>query len=76
MDLRQALSVLSKSSPYAVSTERLDLISTELDNIKIIFLCGSSGDGKLEMRSRHIKQKCSKLAVLDNIIEQNWVQID
>jgi DNA phosphorothioation-dependent restriction protein DptF len=80
MDLRQALSVLSKSSPYAVSTERTDLISTELDNIKnylhitteietdfkaqlislsptdkkIIFLCGSSGDGKSEMRSRHI----------------------
>lgn len=34
MDLRQALSVLSKSSPYAVSTERSELISSELENIK------------------------------------------
>jgi hypothetical protein len=76
MDLRQALSVLSKSSPYAVSTERLDLISTELDNIKIISPCGGSGNSKSEIRRRHIKQKCTKFAVLDNIIEQNWGQID
>jgi len=81
MDLRQALSVFSKSSPYAVSTERLDLISSELDNIKnylyittdietdfktqltslsptdkkIIFLCGSSGDGKSEILTRYSK---------------------
>jgi DNA phosphorothioation-dependent restriction protein DptF len=87
MDLRQALSVLSKSSPYAVSTERLDLISTELDNIKnylyittdietdfkaqltslsptdkkIIFLCGSSGDGKSEILTRY-SQDFSKRA--------------
>jgi DNA phosphorothioation-dependent restriction protein DptF len=79
MDLGQALSVLSKSSPYAVSTERSELISSNLDNIKnylyietdiekdfkahltslsptdkkVIFLCGSSGDGKSEVLTRY-----------------------
>jgi DNA phosphorothioation-dependent restriction protein DptF len=77
MDLRQALGVLSKSSPYAVSTEHSDLISSDLDNFKsylyietdiekdfrqlienlsekkIIFLCGSSGDGKSEIMTRY-----------------------
>jgi DNA phosphorothioation-dependent restriction protein DptF len=81
MDLKQALSVLSKSSPYAVSTERLDVISSDLDYIKdylyiktdiqndfrkvlttlspsdkkIIFLCGSSGDGKSEILTKYSK---------------------
>jgi DNA phosphorothioation-dependent restriction protein DptF len=79
MKLIQALSVLSKSSPYAVSTERLDSISSDLDDIKnylyittdieidfkthltslspndkkIIFLSGSSGDGKSEILTRY-----------------------
>lgn len=75
MRFREALSVLSKSSPYAVSTEREESISTHLDAVKnylyikdteiesdfkksltslspsdkkIIFLYGSSGDGKSE----------------------------
>ncbi|KXI29576.1 DNA phosphorothioation-dependent restriction protein DptF [Paraglaciecola hydrolytica] len=76
MDLRQALSVLSKSSPYAVSTERSISKSLDLDKFKnylyietdiekdfrnlidklsaqkIIFLCGSSGDGKSEIMTR------------------------
>lgn len=73
------LSVLSKSSPYAVSTERKEAISAELDAIKkylyietdiqkdfekhlttlsagdkkIIFLCGSSGDGKSEILTQY-----------------------
>lgn len=73
------LSVLSKSSPYAVSTERKDSISAELDavkkylyietdiqkdfekhlaalsaeNKKVIFLCGSSGDGKSEILTQY-----------------------
>lgn len=75
MDLKQALGVLSKSSPYAVSTERSQP-STELDKLKnylyietqiekdfknavenisdhkIVFLCGSSGDGKSEIMTR------------------------
>ncbi|WP_218312578.1 DNA phosphorothioation-dependent restriction protein DptF [Alteromonas antoniana] len=75
MRLLDVLSVLSKSSPYAVSTEREDSISEQLDAVKkylyieteiqrdfekqltslspgdkkIIFLCGSSGDGKSEI---------------------------
>ncbi|WP_369434477.1 hypothetical protein [Psychromonas sp. MME1] len=72
INFRTALSVMSKSSPYAVSTEREAALSTDLDEVKkylyiktdietdfvkqltglsstdkkIIFLCGSSGDGK------------------------------
>lgn len=79
MRLREALSVLSKSSPYAVSTERDNGISHALDAVKdylyvqtdieidfrseltklspsdkkIIFLCGSSGDGKSEILTRY-----------------------
>lgn len=77
MRLREVLSVLSKSSPYAVSTEKLDTCSSDLDNIKkylyikteieidfrnlithlserkIVFLCGSSGDGKSEIMTRY-----------------------
>ncbi|WP_230431902.1 DNA phosphorothioation-dependent restriction protein DptF [Plesiomonas shigelloides] len=76
MDFKQALSILSKSSPYAVSTER-DLnqddlakykryiyIETEIEAdfekvllsakpTQIIFLCGSSGDGKSEILTRY-----------------------
>ncbi len=76
MNLSQALSILSKSSPYAVSTERSEehdtlssykeyiyiktdietdfakaLTSSKSDNI--IFLCGSSGDGKSEILTRY-----------------------
>tara|TARA_R110000787_G_scaffold266602_2_gene372762 strand:+ start:1619 stop:3244 length:1626 start_codon:yes stop_codon:yes gene_type:complete len=80
--LREALSVLSKSSPYAVSTERDESISAHLDAVKnylyietdiesdfkksltslspsdkkIIFLCGSSGDGKSEILTRYSKK--------------------
>ena len=79
MHFREALSVLSKSSPYAVSTEkelddsnilnqlkdylyittdiekdfRNQLGSLSLDDKKIIFLCGSSGDGKSEILTRY-----------------------
>lgn len=75
MRLKEALSVLSKSSPYAVSTERLEQKKSKLDEIKaylyidmpiakdveklissfsankpeVLFLCGSSGDGKSEL---------------------------
>ena len=75
MRFKSALSVLSKSSPYAVSTERQQLTSPLLDDIKrylyvempiankvekkissfsasrpeVLFLCGSSGDGKSEI---------------------------
>lgn len=81
MRLREALSVLSKSSPYAVSTERSRDSESFLDEIKsylyvempiedevndvissfdssdhkILFLCGSSGDGKSELLT---KAKC------------------
>jgi DNA phosphorothioation-dependent restriction protein DptF len=81
LTLREVLSVLSKSSPYAVSTDRAESMSLGLDEIKkylyvktdiekdfkkelsrissdekkIIFLCGSSGDGKSE-----ILTSCSK----------------
>ncbi|KNA45519.1 DNA phosphorothioation-dependent restriction protein DptF [Vibrio cholerae] len=79
MNLAQALSVLSKSSPYAVSTERNQdqdvlaaykkyiyiktaieadfknaLLSAKKD--KIIFLCGSSGDGKSEILTQYSQQ--------------------
>lgn len=82
--LREVLSVLSKSSPYAVSTERDDSISEHLDEVKnylyihtdiesdfkkaltslspsdkkIIFLCGSSGDGKSEILTKY----CNKFS--------------
>ncbi|MGR6831999.1 DNA phosphorothioation-dependent restriction protein DptF [Aliivibrio wodanis] len=75
MRLKEALSVMSKSSPYAVSTERSGLNLNTLDEIKkylyidmpiakavekrissfsadkpeVLFLCGSSGDGKSEL---------------------------
>jgi DNA phosphorothioation-dependent restriction protein DptF len=78
MRLKEALSVLSKSSPYAVSTERSTNNQSILDNIKsylyiqmpieiavnkaissfgandkkILFLCGSSGDGKSELLTK------------------------
>lgn len=77
MRLREVLGVLSKSSPYAVSTEKSDAVVSDLDKIKkylyietdiekdfrnlithlsekkIIFLCGSSGDGKSEIMTRY-----------------------
>ncbi|MGF1742048.1 DNA phosphorothioation-dependent restriction protein DptF [Vibrio profundum] len=76
MNLAQALSILSKSSPYAVSTERgtdndrykaykdYIYIETEIESDfkkaltsarsrDIIFLCGSSGDGKSEILTRY-----------------------
>ena len=84
MNLRKALSVLSKASPYAVSTSRSSIdpffdeikdylyISTdiekafvrELENIsdeKIIFLCGSSGDGKSEILTRYSNAYADKV---------------
>ncbi|QMV13587.1 DNA phosphorothioation-dependent restriction protein DptF [Vibrio spartinae] len=79
MTLVEALSILSKSSPYAVSTEREGdqdplssykryiyietdieadfkkaLISAQKNDI--IFLCGSSGDGKSEILTRYSQQ--------------------
>ncbi|MEW9798009.1 DNA phosphorothioation-dependent restriction protein DptF [Alteromonas sp. CYL-A6] len=82
MRLREVLGVLSKSSPYAVKTERELAKSDALDEVKnylyvetdiendfhnqlkslsfgekkIIFLCGSSGDGKSEILTRYSKQ--------------------
>lgn len=76
MKFEHALSILSKSSPYAVSTERdsdPDVLSKYKDHIyiktdieadfkqallsakkdKIIFLCGSSGDGKSEILTQY-----------------------
>ncbi|MEE8059023.1 MAG: DNA phosphorothioation-dependent restriction protein DptF [Pseudomonadales bacterium] len=76
MRLRKALGMLSKSSPYAVSTgaEEIDAelekikeylyvetaieraFKAKLDKIKsneIVFLCGSSGDGKSEILTRY-----------------------
>lgn len=86
MRLREVLSVLSKSSPYAVKTERELQSTNSLDEVKkylyvetdiesdfhnqlkslshgqkrIIFLCGSSGDGKSEILTRYQKQYCHK----------------
>lgn len=80
-DFRTVLRVMSKSSPYAVSTERNTALSTDLDEVKkylrlttdietdfekalkslsptdkkIIFLCGSSGDGKSEILTKYSK---------------------
>jgi DNA phosphorothioation-dependent restriction protein DptF len=82
MRLREVLGVLSKSSPYAVKTERELELANSLDAVKaylyvatdieadfhnylkslsfgdkkIIFLCGSSGDGKSEILTRYSKQ--------------------
>ncbi|PSU12302.1 DNA phosphorothioation-dependent restriction protein DptF [Photobacterium gaetbulicola] len=78
MNFAQALSILSKSSPYAVSTEReqTDHLSTYKEYIyiktdivtdfyqallsakprEIIFLCGSSGDGKSEILTRYSRK--------------------
>ncbi|CAE6906173.1 hypothetical protein ACOMICROBIO_FLGHMIGD_01774 [Vibrio sp. B1FLJ16] len=76
MNLAQSLSILSKSSPYAVSTERdqnQDLLAEYKSHIyiktdieadfkrallsakkdEIIFLCGSSGDGKSEILTQY-----------------------
>ncbi len=76
MRLRKALAMLSKSSPYAVSTaaewtdpefEKIkeylyvetDIereFKTKLEKLKpheIVFLCGSSGDGKSEILTRY-----------------------
>ncbi|WP_255546840.1 DNA phosphorothioation-dependent restriction protein DptF [Moritella sp. 36] len=86
LSFRQALSVLSKSSPYAVSTERDSGIHPDLDLVKkyllvgtdindhfdslltsissadkkLIFLCGSSGDGKSEILTQAKKKHNSK----------------
>lgn len=78
MKLIEALSIMSKSSPFAVSTDRTsksdlqtykDYIYIETDIEKdfkqkltsakpheIIFLCGSSGDGKSEILTRYNQQ--------------------
>ena len=75
LDLKTALSILSKSSPYAVSTERESdgklasyknhiYIETDIEadfkreltsaqSHEIVFLCGSSGDGKSEILTRY-----------------------
>lgn len=78
MDLREALSVLSKSSPYAVATaseltgtvfdelKACLYVETDIENVfkenltsvkpdEIIFLCGSSGDGKSEILTKYKK---------------------
>lgn len=86
MRFREILSVLSKSSPYAVKTERehrddhlLDAVKeylyleTDIENDfrkhiqeidsnhkKVIFLCGSSGDGKSEILTRYREQYSHK----------------
>ncbi|RDV23972.1 DNA phosphorothioation-dependent restriction protein DptF [Alteromonas aestuariivivens] len=85
MRLKEALSVLSKSSPFAVSTERDGDTHSQLEEIKsylyiempiekhvdevissfgandkkILFLCGSSGDGKSELLTK-AKEKYSQ----------------
>lgn len=87
ISFREGLSVLSKSSPYAVSTEAVEetnsiyqqikdqlyiempieqkvlstIQSLQSQNKKIIFLCGSSGDGKSEILTR-CKKKLSTTA--------------
>jgi len=82
--LREGLSALSKSSPYAVTTN-LRAASPELDALKeylfveteiervfrkriqslgsnqILFLCGSSGDGKSEIMTRYSHQYNEKI---------------
>ena len=79
MKLREGLSALSKSSPYAVTTDlradfpELDVlkeylfVETEIEHVfkkriqslesdQILFLCGSSGDGKSEILTRYNRQ--------------------
>ncbi len=79
MKLREGLSALSKSSPYAVTTDlradfpELDVlkeylfVETEIERVfknrmqslepdQILFLCGSSGDGKSEILTRYKHQ--------------------
>jgi len=82
MRLHEILSVLSKSSPYAVKTDREVSLLSELDEVKeylyletdieldfqaylhslaaskkkVVFLCGSSGDGKSEILTRYSKE--------------------
>jgi DNA phosphorothioation-dependent restriction protein DptF len=79
MDLREVLGILSKSSPFAVTTtgEIVDpvlrsikkylYVETEIEKEfksaiatlkqdEIIFLCGSSGDGKSEILTRYNEQ--------------------
>lgn len=83
MKLIEVLSILSKSSPFAVSTDRTDesilqyykdylYIETEVEadfkkNLlalkkdEIIFLCGSSGDGKSEILTRYKEDNKSRV---------------
>ncbi|MBY5993678.1 DNA phosphorothioation-dependent restriction protein DptF [Ferrimonas balearica] len=83
VSLRQALSVLSKSSPFSVSTvkeRQTDYFDELKDSLyvtqaierdfkellasasrgDIIFLCGSSGDGKSEILTRHYDKSGSR----------------
>lgn len=84
MRLKKALGMLSKSSPFAVSTVG-ESIDAELERIKnylyvetdierafkekldtigsheIVFLCGSSGDGKSEILTRYRKKYVGKV---------------
>lgn len=84
MRLKKALGMLSKSSPYAVSTVGQN-VDEELEKIKdylyletdierafkakiekirpheIVFLCGSSGDGKSEILNRYRKKYKSSI---------------
>jgi len=82
--LREGLSALSKSSPYAVTTNlRADFpeldalkeylfVETDIERIfrkrvqslepnQILFLCGSSGDGKSEIMTRYSRQYSEKI---------------
>ncbi|BCV56413.1 hypothetical protein TUM17384_03580 [Shewanella algae] len=83
MKLIDALSILSKSSPFAVSTDRTSesqlttykkhiYIQTDIEADfkaklmqsqpgQIIFLCGSSGDGKSEILTQYKQQWMSKV---------------
>ncbi|MCD9517868.1 DNA phosphorothioation-dependent restriction protein DptF [Photobacterium phosphoreum] len=83
MTLIEVLSILSKSSPFAVSTDRTDesilqsykdylYIETKVEadfkkNLlalkkdEIIFLCGSSGDGKSEILTRYKEDNKSRV---------------
>lgn len=84
MDLRKALAVLSRSSPFAVTTsgEIVDpklralkqylYVATDVENAfkeklgeikpgEIVFLCGSSGDGKSEILTRYQQEYSEKV---------------
>ncbi len=84
MKLREALSALSKSSPYAVTTtqkanfpeldtlKRYLFVETDVERVfkkriqslepnQILFLCGSSGDGKSEILTRYIRQYSERI---------------